>query len=326
VSKGFKPRRTIYLAFGHDEENGGTDGATAIATVLAQRGVHCEFALDEGLLVTEGILPGLDVPLALVGIAEKGSVSLRLHTSATPGHSSMPARESAIGILARALERVEAAPMPAAINGVAARMFDTLAPELHGANRVVMSNRWLFGPVVQRMLERQPSTNAMLRTTTALTIVTAGNKDNVLPGRADAVVNFRLVPGDTTAAVIEHVRRAIDDPRVTIELASPAEEASRVASSTSPGYRSISRATRSLLPTAVVAPGLMIGATDSRHMQAIADDIYRYSPVRARSEDLARFHGTDERMAIDNYADLIRFYELLISDSAGPRAAGALSD
>jgi len=147
----------------------------------------------------------------------------------------------------------------------------------------------------------------------------------VLPGLAEAVVNFRLVPGDTAAAVTEHVRRAIDDPRVTIELASPMDEASAVASRSSVAYQSISRATRSLVPDAVVAPGLMIGATDSRHMTAVADNIYRYSPVRARPADLARFHGTDERMAIDNYADLIRFYELLISDSAGVRGNGGAS-
>jgi carboxypeptidase PM20D1 len=325
LGKGFKPQRTIYLAFGHDEENGGADGATAIAKLLAQRGVHCEFALDEGLLITEGIMPGLDAPLALIGVAEKGSLSLKLRVTATPGHSSMPPRESAIGILARALERVEAAPMPVAIGGVATEMFDTVAPEMHGVNRVVMSNRWLFGPVIRHLLEQQPSTNAMLRTTTALTIVNAGNKENVLPGLAEAVVNFRLVPGDTAAAVTEHVRRAIDDPRVTIELASPMDEASAVASRSSVAYQSISRATRSLVPDAVVAPGLMIGATDSRHMTAVADNIYRYSPVRARPADLARFHGTDERMAIDNYADLIRFYELLISDSAGVRGNGGAS-
>ncbi len=319
VSAGFKPQRTIYLAFGHDEENGGAEGATATARLLAQRGVHCEFALDEGLLISEGIMPGLDAPLALIGVAEKGSLSLRLRATATPGHSSMPPAGSAIGTLARALARLEAAPMPAAIGGVAGEMLDTIAPELHGANRVVMSNRWLFAPVIRSMLEQQPSTNAMLRTTTALTIISGGNKENVLPGRAEAVVNFRMVPGDTAATVTEHVRRAIDDPRVSIALASPVDEASPVASRSSAAYQRISRVTRMLVPGVVVAPGLMIGATDSRHMGAIADDIYRYSPVRARSEDLSRFHGTDERMAIDNYADLIRFYEILISDSTGAR-------
>ena len=319
AAAGFQPRRTIYLAFGHDEENGGANGAAAIAALLAQRGVHCEFALDEGLLISEGLMPGLAAPLALIGVAEKGSVSLRISAYATPGHSSMPPAASAIGKLATALARIESSPMPAAIGGVAAELFDTVAPELKGFNRVVMSNRWLFGALIRSRLEAQPSTNAMLRTTTALTVINGGNKENVLPGRADAIVNFRLVPGDTAASVIEHVKSVVKDGSIRIELTAPAEAASAVASRSSAAYRQLASTIRALFPGTLVAPGLMIAATDSRHMAAVADDIYRFSPVRARPEDLARFHGTDERMAIANYADLIRFYEMLMRSSAGDR-------
>lgn len=317
VAAGFKPRRTIYLAFGHDEENGGAEGAAVIATLLGQRGVHCEFALDEGLLITDGIMPGVAAPVALVGVAEKGSVTLRLTAAATPGHSSMPSTKSAIGTLARALVRIEASAMPASIGGVAGDMFDAVVPEMRGINRVVLSNRWLFGPLVLAQLERAPSTNAMLRTTTAITVVKGGDKENVLPGEAEALVNFRLIPGDTTAAVVKHIRHVIGDNQVAIEVATPPSEASPVASHDSAAYQVLARTIRELFPDVVVVPGLMIGGTDSRHMSAVADDIYRFSPVRARAEDLARFHGTDERMAVANYADLIRFYRAMIRNSAG---------
>jgi carboxypeptidase PM20D1 len=163
AASGFRPRRTIYLAFGHDEENGGAEGASQIAKLLAERAVHCEFALDEGLLIAEGILPGLRPPAALIGIAEKGSVTLQLTAVATPGHSSMPPARSAIGALASAIERIQAAPMPAAVAGVTAKMFDALAPELTGFNRVAMSNLWLFGPIVRSQLEAGSSTNALIR-------------------------------------------------------------------------------------------------------------------------------------------------------------------
>jgi carboxypeptidase PM20D1 len=317
AAAGFKPRRTIYLAFGHDEENGGAEGAAALATLLAKRHVHCAFALDEGLLITEGIMPGVTAPVAVVGVAEKGSVTLRLTATAKPGHSSMPSTTSAIGTLARALARVDGAPMPAAIGGVAGDMFDAVVPEMHGINRVVLSNRWLFEPLILRQLERAPSTNAMLRTTTAITVIRGGNKENVLPGEAEALVNFRLIPGDTAAAVVDHVRRAIGDNHVAIEVIAPATEASAVSSHDSAAYHVLNRTIRELFPDVVVAPGLMIGATDSRHMSAVADQIFRFSPVRARAEDLSRFHGTDERMAVANYADLIRFYGALIRNSAG---------
>jgi carboxypeptidase PM20D1 len=315
AAAGFKPRRTIYLAFGHDEESSG-EGAQAIAKVLAERRVRCEFALDEGLLITEGIVPGLETSAALIGIAEKGSLALAVTANATPGHSSMPPPRSAIGALAWALVRIEASPMPAAIDGVAARMFETLAPEMHGLQRVALSNLWLFGPLVRAELEKAPATSAALRTTTAITVIHGGNKENVLPGRADALVNFRLLPGDTAAAVLDHVRSAVGDPAIRFEIVS-SHEASPVASTASASYRLIERTVRELFPGVVVAPGLMIGSTDSRHMAGIADNIYRFSPVRAHSEDLSRFHGTDERIAIMNYVELIRFYDALIRHAAG---------
>jgi carboxypeptidase PM20D1 len=317
AASGFKPRRTIYLAFGHDEENGGAEGASMIARLLTERGVHCEFALDEGLLIAEGILPGLKPPAALIGIAEKGSVTLRLTAAATPGHSSMPPARSAIGALATAIERVQAAPMPATIAGVTAKMFDALAPELTGFSRVAMSNLWLFGPIVRKQLEAGPSTNALIRTTTAVTVIRGGEKDNVLPGEAEALINFRLLPGDNADRVIEHVRRVVRDDQIRIAAAYPAEEPSPVASVTSAAYQLIDRTIREVFPEAIVAPGLMIAATDARHMSAVADDTYRFSPVRAHSEDLPRFHGTDERMAVSNYVELIHFYGALIRNAAG---------
>ena len=109
----------------------------------------------------------------------------------------------------------------------------------------------------------------------------------------------------------------IGDGHVAVEVAGPATEASPVASHDSSAYQVLSRTIRELFPDVIVAPGLMIGGTDSRHMTAVADDIFRFSPVRARAEDLSRFHGTDERIAVANYADLIRFYGRLIRNSTG---------
>ncbi|HEX9474950.1 MAG TPA: M20/M25/M40 family metallo-hydrolase, partial [Steroidobacteraceae bacterium] len=144
-----------------------------------------------------------------------------------------------------------------------------------------------------------------------------GEKDNVLPGRAEALINFRLLPGDTSDKVLDQVRRAVHDDGIDIAPAYPADEPSPVSSVTSASYQVIERTIREVLPGTVVAPGLMIAATDSRHMTAVAEDIYRFSPVRAQSTDLPRFHGTDERMAVSNYVELIRFYAALLQNAAG---------
>jgi carboxypeptidase PM20D1 len=230
VASGFKPRQTVYLAFGHDEEISGLRGAVEIAKLLQSRGVKLDFVLDEGLLITEGIMPGLAQPAALIGIAEKGFLSMVLKVPATPGHSSMPPPKgsSAIGMMSAALRRLDDEQLPAGIRGVAQEMFATMAPEMGGFQRVALSNLWLFGPVVQAQLEKGASTNALLRTTTALTVMKAGNAENVIPGLAEAVVNFRLLPGDTIASVTEHVRQKTGSDRFELIALPGAAEASAV--------------------------------------------------------------------------------------------------
>jgi carboxypeptidase PM20D1 len=260
--------------------------------------------------------------VALIGVAEKGYLTVQLNAKAPPGHSSMPPPEpgqTAIGMMSLALSRLEDKQMPAAIRGVAEQMFETLAPEMQGLNKVFLSNLWLFKPLVEKQLQKAASTNAMMRTTTALTIVNAGNKDNVLPGRAQATVNFRLLPGDSSDAVVQHSEQAIAIPAVKVEKQPGGSEASKVSSSDGPAYRTIVRTLRQLHPDVIVAPGLMLAATDSRFFGDVADNVYRFAPVRAKPEDLARFHGTNERVSTANYAELIQFYhQLLLNASALP--------
>ena len=319
AASGFEPRQTIYLIFGQDEEIGGQRGAAQIAKLFKERGVRLQFVIDEGLLITEGVLAGLNKPAALVGVAEKGYLSLQLTASAAPGHSSMPppqAEQSAIGMLSAALARLEDKQMPLAVRGLSQEMFETLAPEMSGANRVFLSNLWLFKPVIEQQLKKGASTNALLRTTTALTVFNAGNADNVLPGRAIATVNYRLLPGDSSEQLVAHATKVVANPAIKIERAPGlVSEASKVAHTDAAGYQLINKTLRQLHPDVVVAPGLMIGATDSRHFDAVADNIYKFSPVRAKPEDLKRFHGTNERISTANYVELIQFYHQLISNS-----------
>jgi carboxypeptidase PM20D1 len=317
AKQGFRPKRTIYFAFGHDEEVAGTRGARMIAAALASRGVRLDFVIDEGLVIAEGLVKGLDKPAALIGVAEKGYVTLVLTAHTAPGHSSMPPHDTAIGMMSAALTRLEDHRLPMQVSGAVADMFDTLAPEMAGFNRVVLSNRWLFEPLLLREFEKNGPTEATIRTTTALTIFNAGDKDNVLPGNASASVNFRLLPGDSQAGIIDHVHRTIHDDRISIEPFPGNAEPTPASSTTSPSYRTLNRTIREIFPDVIVAPGLMLAGTDSRHYAGIADSIFRFTPVRANAEDLKRFHGTNERLSIEGYADMIRFYRRLIENSAG---------
>lgn len=315
LAEGYRPRRTVYLASGADEELGGAQGARRIAELLKERGVRLEYLLDEGLIITQGVFPRLDPPLALIGVAEKGYVSVTLHLKGTPGHASMPPARTPIGIMSAALARLEEQPMPASIGGAVRDMMQIVGPETTGIDRVVLANLWLFEPLISARLQKQPSTNAMLRTTTAPTLFHAGNKDNVLPSDVEATVNFRLLPGESIAGVLEHVRKTIADDRIELGTTPISAEPSKLSRTDVPAYAAIERSVRQVFPGTVVAPGLMIGATDARHFADVADNVYRFSPMQAKPEDLARFHGTNERISVANFIEMIRFYRQLILNS-----------
>lgn len=314
AAQGFQPERTVMLAFGHDEEVGGT-GAQAVAALLASRDVRPEYVLDEGMAVISGMIPGLARPVALVGIAEKGYLSLRLVVEQKGGHSSTPPRHTAAGLLATAIHNLERAPLPASIDGAVRDLFGYVAPELPLSLRVVFANLWLFEPLVKRQLAVNPGTNASMRTTTAVTMLSGSPKDNVLPSRAEAVVNFRLKPGDETEEVIAHVQSAVGVTEVRVEPLRDPREASPVSPVDSPDFARLQRVIRQVFPEAIVAPTLVLGGTDARHYGKVATDIYRFGPYRFDPSDLARAHGIDERVAVRDHADAIRFYAQLLRES-----------
>ena len=316
LTQGFHPSRTIYLAFGHDEEVGGLVGAANIARLLYSRGVELEYILDEGGAVTYGIVPRVSAPVALIGIAEKGYLSIELTVHSQGGHSSMPPQQTAIGILSTAIQNLERNQFPAEITGATGKLFEYLGPEMPLTERMVFANLWLFGWLVERQLVASSLTNALVRTTTAATMFESGVKENVLPTQARAVINFRILPGESVQSVIDHVRKTIGDPRITLTpLKKVRSEPSAVSATESSSFENLHRTIRQIFPDAIVAPWLVVGATDSRHYSRLSDKIYRFVPIQMRPGDTRRFHGTNERISVENYENCVRFFIQLISNS-----------
>jgi len=314
LGEGHRPQRTVLLAFGHDEEIGGRQGAAQIAKLLASRGVKLDAVFDEGgvILLRSSMTPR---PLALVGIAEKGSVSVELLASGKGGHSSMPPPRTQVGVIAAAVDRVQNRPFRAGVRGATAEFFHWLAPELPFGKRVVMSNLWLFQPLLEAQAKDSSSLNAMLRTTTAPTIIEGGVKENVIPSRARAVINFRILPGDTSSSVTEHVRTSIDDANVKLRVAGH-QEPSPVSDPRARPFVTIQRTIAQVRPDTVVAPYLVVGATDARYFTPLTANVYRFIPLPLTEADLERFHGTNERIAVNDYFEAIRFYRTLLVDAA----------
>lgn len=320
LAQGFRPRRTVWLFFGADEEVSGHGGAARFSQRLRETGTVPYFLLDEWMPILEGGIPGVDRPVALVRIAEKAYLTVEVSAESEGGHSSSPPLEGAVGILARALTRIEDHPMPARIDGAVRQMFDVLAPEMPLGQRAVFANLWLFEPLLKRQLAGKPSTNAMIRTSAALTVLKGSPKDNVLPQRASALVNFRILPGDTVEEVLDHLRRTVRDPRVKLApLERPADPPPPSATET-PAYRAIEKAIRQVEPSALVAPSLLIGTSDARYYEPFCRQVFGFRAVRLRNEDLTRFHGTNERVSLDDLTRSVRFFAQVIRNADGDRS------
>lgn len=308
---GFQPERSVILSFSHDEEVLG-HGAPAIVKHLKDQGIRVKAVLDEGTSVLEGVLPGFKGYTAPIAVAEKGYLSLKFIVEASGGHSSTPAPETAIGILARAIDRLQTHPFPYRVNAVLP-MLKGLSPAASRLLQVAFANLWLFGGLVRRQLAANTETAAAIHTTTAPTLFHGGVKDNVLPAHAEAVVNFRLLPGDSVAEVMDRVRSVINDERVSIEpIPEYAWEPSPVSPADAPAYLHIASVVNELYPGTACAPSNMLGATDARNYHAISDQVYRFSPILIHKTDLERIHGINERISIDNLGKMAVFFYRLI--------------
>lgn len=321
LKSNFEPNRTIYIAFGHDEEISGEKGAGAIAKKFEEEGLHFAFVLDEGLVILENALDGLESPVAMVGIAEKGICNLNLIVEeSSGGHAMMPPSETVVGILANAIANLEANPFTPKIDGAVSQFFDYIGPEMSGVQKIAMANRWISSGLLIDKLGKDPAASALLRTTIAPTMVRAGVRSNVLPSRATAKVNFRILPGETVEGVIAHCKSVIDDPRVKIQLDTSISfnNPSAVSDVNALGFQLIQRTILEVYPEVVVAPSMVIGYTDSRQYKSVVDQTYRFCPVVLDRSDLGRIHGANERIAVHAYLDIVRFYiQLMRQGGAG---------
>ncbi|XP_067913450.1 N-fatty-acyl-amino acid synthase/hydrolase PM20D1-like isoform X1 [Heterodontus francisci] len=315
--RGYKPYRSFYIGIGHDEEVGGNSGAKNIATVLQSRGVKLSFLLDEGSVILNGVIPGLDKPAAVIATSEKGYVTISLSVSMPTGHSSMPPKESSIGILAAAVSKLENNPMPRMFGqGPERGLLEHLSSQLRFPLNVVMANLWLFAPLVSRMMETKPSTNSIIRTTTAVTEFHAGVKANVIAPSARATVNFRLHPVHKLQQLLNQIQNIISDERVKIEVLDhhPSLPMSSY-DDTSFGYQVIKGTIGNIFPEVAVAPGLCIAGTDTKHYQKLTRQLYRFIPMILNEEDLTRIHGVNERISVKNYEEIVQFYFHLMQNS-----------
>jgi carboxypeptidase PM20D1 len=326
VRAGYEPKRSIYLAIGHDEEVGGERGAKRLADRLSDLGVRPALVIDEGGAITVGAVPDVTDPVALIGVAEKGYLSVEILAEGMGGHSSVPPEETSIEAVMTAVQRLRDNPLTASLDGVTGQTFDYIAPEMSVPARMAFANMWLLRPAITWALSRDPTTDAAIRTTTAPTILDAGVKDNVVPSTARAVVNFRILPSESVEQVMEHVRRQLDGLPVSISTIQ-AGEPTAVSSMDDEWFDLVQRTIHEVTDDRViVAPFLVPGTTDSRHYAPLSNHVYRFAPFRLTQDDKHRIHGIDERISVEDYRTMIRYYAKIIQNADGMAKASASGD
>jgi len=347
LSDGGQPKRTLYVAFGHDEEVSGFAGAGHVSAhlekMLQQRNEKLDFLLDEGMFVMQGVVPGVDDPVIYIGVVEKGWTTVRLSVSGEQSHSSAPPRssknllknvyslrESTIAILANAVAKLEKEPSPARFkSGPEYDTFAYLAPHASflykvkdsvwtlSLSQMILSNLWLLSGAVSSVLSSSYETDAIQRTTTAVTMFNAGFKENVMPSSAEATVNHRIHPTETVEDVLEHDRDVIDDSRVEISKSENSFNPPPISpyGNEIMAFQVIANAALQVFPEGHIAPGTLIANTDTKHYQHLVDKIYRFTPAFITKNDTKRFHGFNERISVENFVQTVEFYHRLIKNA-----------
>ncbi len=317
IQQGFAPERTVYFSFGHDEERGGGAGAAAVAEYLARAKVQLAWSLDEGSFLFDKMLPGVERLMAAINVAEKGSVTLAVVAKGAGGHSSMPPQQTAVGVLAQAITKLENQPVPGGLEGLSLDMFDVISRDMPFVARMMFANRWLFGNILEEQLAQQTFTNAMLRTTTAPTMLSASIKANVLPIEATAIVNFRVHPRDSVQGVVDYVTGLVGNENVSVSVSGRGGRgASTVSDKDSAGFKLIGQAVQEVYGDVLIVPGLMIAASDTVHYSQVADNSFRFNPMVVTSSDLTGFHGTNEKISVANLVQGTRTYVQVLRHGA----------
>jgi len=308
LSVGLPNKRTLIFAFGHDEETGGKNGAAAIAKHLIANKIPVAFIADEGFGVMKGIVPGLKNNCAIIGLSEKGNVSIKLSVNELGGHSAWPNPENATSILSRGLSKLENYQFPAHLDGPVRGLFTEAAPYMDLGYRALFSNLWITAPIVKTVLIGGEKTAATVRTTHVTTIIKSGTKENVVPPLAEAIVNLRLFPGDLISYVQAEIIRVIDDPRIKTSIYLEGQEATPISPDQGDGYDQIKDCIHAQFPETIVVPGLVITGTDCKNYTAVTNRMYRFVPFEFSNSNLSGIHGKNEYITRTQFNKAVLFY------------------
>ncbi len=303
----YTPERDVFFAFSGNEEIGG-DGAVAIVDWFESKGITPGAVIDEGGAVVEKVFPGVERPVAMVGIAEKGMLNLEFCADSGGGHASAPPPHTPVGVLASACTKVEGKAFPFRLTKPAAQMFDTLGRHSTFLFRMIFANLWLTRPLLNRICRKSGGElNALVRTTVAFTQMQGSKGRNVIPPTATMLANLRLIEGDTMDSAMAYIKKTVGDDTVTLHNVFGMNP-SRISRTDCEGWELLRTAIEDTWGGVIVSPYLMLACSDSRHYGRISDRVYRFSAMALSREERATIHGNDERVPLSTIEKTVEFY------------------
>jgi carboxypeptidase PM20D1 len=310
LSQGVELKRDVYLAFSHDQE-ASTVGAEAISRVFAERDLSFYMILDEGGWLTKGLLP-IRMPVAQIGVAEKGHMRVKLSIDTNGGHSALPPPHSAVGLLSEAIARVEYRPHKARLTPVVAAQLKSVL--------TVMPFRWRYALInlpftkrdVIKLCTKDNRLNPLVRSTVAAVRIEGGNSGNMLPDTANAYLDIRLLHGDSGNSMLQFIRDMVSDLGVLaeeVDMIPPSD----ISSSDVEQFAHVKKCVREVFGSVRVSPSLTPTSTGSRQYERFCPCVYRFSPFPLTPVDQGRLHGRGEGVRVDSLGLAISFYKELIS-------------
>lgn len=315
LEEGFQPEQDIWFAFGHDEEVGGRQGAIHIANYFKNKDLQFDAVYDEGGIIAapRSAMESIDKPLALVGTGEKGLLTLRIKVYGLGGHSSMPPEKSSLVNAADIIERLNNNQMPARIIPPIASFLKETGGFMNFPSRAAIANQWLMESLLIRSLSSSPASNALVRTTTAISMAKGSDAPNVLASVAEITVNFRILQGDSVASVIDHVKKLCEGYETEIENMS-AREPSGLSTEDTKGFQIIQETLPAYYPDANISSYITIGGTDAYKYQSVSNNIYRFMPVCLNQYEQRTIHNENEYISLENYKNMISYFKSIMQN------------
>lgn len=313
LAAGFRPERDIWLAFGHDEEISGLEGAVHIANYFKEQGMTFEGVYDEGGVVAAPGLGGINTAMALIGTAEKGFLTLRIKVYGTGGHSSMPPAKGSLVYAAEIMQKLNENQVPARLIPPISSFLDNVGGFMNFGSRMAIANKWLFKNMLFKSMAKTPATNALTRTTTAVTMAKGSDAPNVLASVAEVVVNYRILTGESVADIVAHVEKICEGYDTEIEIVS-SREPSNTSEPDSRAYGILKESLEKLYPGAVITPYLTIGGTDAYKYEIVSNKVYRMTPIYLNEYEQRTVHNENEFISLDNFGRMIAHFKYIMEN------------